>query len=116
MKTSLVSLSCLDALADSSTPQSLLPGYLRVGDNSRRMRYLKRELRHIIDFCLTERQRECVMKHYWHGMRRSDIAKEQGVGPSQVTKSIGASQKIIHERLEQFLSIYDRLERELLDE
>jgi len=116
LKRSLVSLSSLDVLADPLTPEKLLPVYLRYRDNSRRMRYLKRELRRIVANCLSERQRECVMKHYWQGMRRSDIAREQGIGPSQVTKSIGASEKIIRERLEQFLAIYDRLERELLDE
>jgi len=80
------------------------------------MRYMQSELLYIVDRCLTTRQRDCIMKHYWQGMRRSEIAREYGIGPSQVTKSINASKKIIRERLEQFLSIYDRLERELLDE
>ena len=116
MKTSVVSISMLGSMTDSETPPEFLPEHLRGGDNARRMRYLKRELKHVMESCLSEKQRECLRKHYWQGMRRSDIAREHGVGASQVTKSIDASQKIIRERLEAFLAIYDRLERDLLDE
>jgi DNA-directed RNA polymerase specialized sigma24 family protein len=116
MKTSVVSISGLDNLTDGATPPQFLPKHLRGRDNARRIRYLKRELRRVIENCLTEKQREYLMKHYWHGMRRSDIAREHGVGAAQITKSIGAAQKIIQERLDGFLAIYDRLERDLLDE
>ena len=116
MKTSTVSMSDLDLVRDTLTPEDMLPGYLRGGDNSRRLRYLKRELCRVVESNLTERQRECIVKHYWQGKRRCEIAKERGVGPAQVTRSISASQKIIREHLDAFLVLYDRLERELLDE
>jgi DNA-directed RNA polymerase specialized sigma subunit len=116
MRTSIISLSSIENFDDAATLPMMLPEHLRGGDNSRRMRYLKRELRRVIEQHLNEKQRECLLKHYWQGMRRSDIAREQGIGPSQVTKSIEAAQKIIRERLGDFLAIYDSLEREFLRE
>jgi DNA-directed RNA polymerase specialized sigma24 family protein len=116
MKTSVISISSLDNLIDGETPSEFLPEHLRGGDNARKIRYLKQELMRVIDCCLTENQREYLLKHYWRGTRRSDIAREHGVGAAQVTKSIHAAQKIIRERLLDFIAVYDRLERDLLDE
>ena len=116
MRTSIVSLSDLDLTCDPLTPDDMLPGHMRGGDNSRRMRYIRQELCNIIEYNLTPRQREYIVKHYWQDKSRSEIARERGVGPSQVTRSINTSQKIIRERLNAFMILYDRLERELLDE
>ena len=116
MRTNIVSLSDLNFTCDPDTPGDMLPEHLRSGDNSRRMRYLRQELCNIIENHLTSRQREYIVKHYWQGKSRSEIARERGIDASQITRSINASQKIIHKHLNAFLTLYDRLERDLLDE
>ena len=61
-------------------------------------------------------QRDCIIMYFWKGMRNGDIALMLGVTPPAVSKSISAALETIREHLEWFCGIYDRLERDLLEE
>ena len=110
-----VCLASLERRPDTSTPTKLLPQHLCGGDNSRRLAYLKNELRYVIKQRLSESQRECIILHYWRRMRRKDIAQHLGIGAPQVTKNIQNAENLIREHLEHYSLCYDRLERELLN-
>ena len=111
----IVCLASLERTPDTSTPIALMPPHLRGGNNARRLMHLKSEMRYVIEQRLTESQRKCIVMHYWHNMRRKDIADALGISPPQVTKNIQNAENLIREHLEHFDLCYNRLERELLD-
>lgn len=61
--------------------------------NSEQINKVKEMLEESINTLLTEKQRKCVVRHYFEGVTMKDIAKEMGVCPSTVTRTIQLAKK-----------------------
>lgn len=71
--------------------------YLIGEDNGSRRSHLRKVLMKAIDTELTEKQRECVVDYYINNKSMKDIAREQDVHPSTVTRHIKrAEEKLRH--------------------
>lgn len=61
--------------------------------NSRDVEMAKDMLLDAIETILTEKQKKCVKMHYFMDMPMNQIAKELGVNPSTVTRTIQSAKK-----------------------
>lgn len=111
-----IPLNSLDWLADPNTDLVLLPSSLAPRDNARRLRHCKTALRQGLRICLTPSQRTLIRMHYTDGLRKSEIARLRNSTCSAVSKSIKAGEQALREYVSLYMTIYDRLERELLSE
>lgn len=102
----------LDEVPLWQADKRLLPSYLCTSDNTRRIQYCKRALRHALAIRLTDTQREQVLLHYANSISKTDIAKQYGTSSSTVCKTLKAARNSINEYVELYMQIYDLLERE----
>ncbi len=63
------------------------------GANSGGIEKVKSLLNEAVETILTPRQRLCVKMHYFNKMPMNKIARELGVNPSTVTRTIQAAKK-----------------------
>ncbi|MGN1131987.1 MAG: sigma-70 family RNA polymerase sigma factor [Ruminococcus sp.] len=61
--------------------------------NSQDVNMAKDMLLNAIETILTEKQKKCVKMHYFMDMPMNQIAKELGVNPSTVTRTIQSAKK-----------------------
>lgn len=89
---------------------------MRGADNSRRIRHCKFALKKAILNCLSESQRKYILEYYWREQRKSQIARKYGVSCSAVGKALKQAEAAIRQYVEQYMRIYDAVERDLLNE
>lgn len=111
-----MSNSVWDTLEDLSVDRRLLPSKWRGGDNARRIRHCKIALRHAMESCISQAQRQQLELYYGRSVSKSEIARLQGVTCSAVTKSLRACRAQVREYVALYMRIYDSVERDLLSE
>ncbi len=65
-------------------------------NNARRLRRAQRQLRQAMARELTERQAQVVELHFFQQMSQSDIARELGVHPSTVSRTLHRATLRLH--------------------
>lgn len=56
--------------------------------NSAELNKMKKLIFNVVSSELTDRQRECFMQYFLNGLKMKEIAENQGVAPSTVTRHI----------------------------
>lgn len=111
-----LNLEDFTAFADKSTCPALLPRHLRQEDNSKKIEFLKKELKQIVHSHLTGLQKDCVIKYYWQGKRNSEIAADCKISCSQVSKTLKSARECVKNQLEKTVQLYDKIEKNILSE
>ena len=89
----------LDFYPDPSTPEYLLPGHLRRGDNSREELCRRVALRLAVGQ-LSQKQRQALHMRYNLGLSFRGLAAELGVSRSAAEKRIRRSQETLRTMIE----------------
>lgn len=89
-----LSFSDLDIYPDPNTPEYLLPGHLRRGDNSREELCRKVALR-LATRHLSQKQREALHMRYGLGLSFRKLSEELGISRSAAEKRIKRSQETL---------------------
>ena len=91
-------------LDEKNTP--LISYYLsnHGADNRPERERMKRILSRAIRHELTDRQRECLVLHYLHGMKQRDVARSLGLSASTVSRHISSAER----KLRHIAGYYER--------
>ncbi len=71
--------------------------------NSARIQQMKRALSKVIQQDLTARQRQVILLYYYEGLTMSEIARQLGIDPSTVSRTVSRGRRNILNYLKYFL-------------
>lgn len=71
--------------------------------NSARIQLMKRALSKVIQQDLTPRQRQVILLYYYEGLTMTEIARQLGIDPSTVSRTVSRGRRNILNYLKYFL-------------